>query len=49
MIATLLKEKQVDSKFRIFAFPDEPVTHGSIDELDKLYGLDAISIVSKIQ
>lgn len=49
MIATLLKEKQVECKFRIFAFPDEPVTHGSIDELDKLYGLDAISIVSKIQ
>ena len=49
MVATLLKEKQVECKFKIFAFPDEPVTHGSIDELDKLYGLDAISIVSKIQ
>ncbi len=49
MVATLLKEKQVECKFRVFAFPDEPVTHGSIDELDKLYGLDAISIVSKIQ
>ena len=49
MIATLLKEKHVECTFRIFAFPNEPVTHGSIDELDKLYGLDTISIVSKIQ
>ncbi len=49
MIATLLKEKQLDCKFKIFAFPDEPVTHGSIDELDRLYGLDTLSIVSKIK
>jgi 1-deoxy-D-xylulose-5-phosphate synthase len=48
MIATLLKEKQVECKFKIFAFPDTPITHGSIDELDKLYGLDAASIASKI-
>ena len=48
MIATLLTEKQVECRFKIFAFPDIPVTHGSIDELDKLYGLDAASIASKI-
>ncbi len=48
MIATLLEEKNVKCKFRIFAFPDTPVTHGSVDELDKLYGLDAKTIASKI-
>lgn len=48
MIATLLKENNVKCKFNIFAFPDCPVTHGSIDELDKLYGLDADTIASKI-
>ena len=48
MIATILKENQIECKFKIFAFPDSPVTHGSIDELDKLYGLDAASIASKI-
>ncbi|MCD8181376.1 MAG: 1-deoxy-D-xylulose-5-phosphate synthase [Firmicutes bacterium] len=47
-IGALLKEKQVKCKFKIFAFPDEPVTHGSTDELDKLYGLDAKTIASKI-
>ncbi len=48
MIATLLKEKDIKCKMNIFAFPDCPVTHGSIDELDKLYGLDANTIASKI-
>lgn len=48
MIATLLEEKQVECKFKIFAFPDTPITHGSVDELDKLYGLDAASIASEI-
>ncbi len=48
MIGTLLKEKQIDCKFRIFAFPDKPITHGSIDELDKLYGLDAETIANEI-
>lgn len=49
MIGTLLKEKQVECAFRIFAFPDKPVTHGTIAELDKLYGLDAVSITNKIR
>ncbi|MCI8979488.1 MAG: 1-deoxy-D-xylulose-5-phosphate synthase, partial [Clostridia bacterium] len=49
MIGTLLKEKQIDCVFKIFAFPDTPITHGTVDELDKLYGLDAVTIVSKIR
>lgn len=48
MIGTLLKEKDVACKFKIFAFPDKPITHGSIDELDKLFGMDAQSIADKI-
>lgn len=48
IIGTLLKKKQIDCKFRIFAFPDKPITHGSIAELDKLYGLDAASIAEEI-
>ena len=47
MIGTLLEENHIDCKFKIFAFPDQPITHGSIDELDKLYGLDAKTIASK--
>ncbi len=48
MIATLLEEKNISCKFKAFAFPDVPITHGSIDELDKLYGLDAKTIAEKI-
>ncbi len=47
-IGMLLKEKNVDCKFRVFAFPDTPITHGSIDELDRLYGIDAETIAAKI-
>lgn len=48
MIAVLLSEKEVNAKLKIHAFPDTPITHGSIDELDKLYGLDAKSIADGI-
>ncbi len=49
IIATVLEENRVDCAFKICALPDENVPHGTVDELDALYGLDAISIVSKIQ
>lgn len=39
-IAAVLKEKDISCKFRSFAFADTPITHGTVDELDKLYGLD---------
>jgi 1-deoxy-D-xylulose-5-phosphate synthase len=48
MIATLLSEKQINAKLKICAFPDMPITHGSIDELDKLYKMDAVSIADGI-
>lgn len=46
IIATLLSEKNIDAKMKIYAFPDTPITHGTIDELDRLYGLDTQSIVN---
>lgn len=48
-IAALLIEKGVRCSVKIFAFPDTPITHGSIDELDKLYRLDAESITEYIK
>ena len=48
MVATLLSEKQVDCKFKIYAFPDMPITHGSINELDRLYGVDAETIANEV-
>lgn len=48
-IASLLLEKNVKCTIRILAFPDTPITHGSVDELDRLYGLDAASIADSVE
>jgi 1-deoxy-D-xylulose-5-phosphate synthase len=47
-VATLLLEKQINCKFKIYAFPDTPITHGTIDELDALYGVDAKTISNEV-
>ncbi len=47
-VASLLLEKDINVKFRIYAFPDTPVVHGSVRELDKKYGLDASTIASEV-
>lgn len=36
-------------EFFEFAYPKKPITHGSCEELDKLYGLDAAGIADKIK
>ncbi len=44
------KEKLlVNTPFMIKAFPDVPVTHGSVKELDKLFKMDAESIAVSIK
>ena len=48
MIAEIIAEKNINTKFISFAFPDEPIVHGTVSELDKKYGLDSESIAQKI-
>ena len=43
-IAEILMSANIQCQFRIFAFPNEPITHGTITQLDKKYGIDAESI-----
>lgn len=43
-IADILLENGVQCKFRAFGFPLTPIVHGTIDELDKKYGMDAETI-----
>ena len=43
-IAEILLSHNISSKFKVFAFPTEPIVHGAVDELDKKYGMDAQSI-----
>ncbi len=47
-IAEALLGRNVQCRFKAFAFPNEPIVHGSVDELDKKYGMDAQSIAGSI-
>ena len=48
MIASILKEKEIECRFKIFAFPDTPIVHGSVAELDALCGVDAKTITDEV-
>lgn len=48
IIAALLMEKRINCEFKIFAFPNETIPHGTVDQLDKKYGLDAMSIAAEV-
>lgn len=43
-ISKILLTNGIHPKFRAFGFPQEPIVCGTIDELDKRYGLDAVSV-----
>lgn len=47
-IAQTLLSANVQCRFKAFAFPNEPIVHGTVDELDKKYGMDAQSIAAFI-
>lgn len=47
-IASILLEAGVNCTFKAFALPSVPIVHGTVDELDKLYGLDAKTIAAAI-
>lgn len=47
-VSSLLMENGVNAQFKIFAFPNEPIIHGSVGELDKKYGVDAKSIALEV-
>lgn len=53
-LATTVKELIVDKelkdiKFKSFAYPDEYIKHGKVNELEKLYGLDVNDIYKNIK
>lgn len=47
-IANIILSAGVDCYFRSFAFPTEPIVHGTVDELDRKYGMDADTIADTI-
>lgn len=49
IVLDYLNEKEMNTQsVKIFAYPDEFITHGSVEELYKQYGLDADSIFNEI-
>ena len=49
IISKVIAEKNKDTMVLGCAFPNTPIIHGSVDELDKHYGLDIESIYKKIK
>ena len=49
LTATALCENGVGVPILICAFPDEPIIHGAITDLDKHYGMDQESIIKRIE
>ena len=47
-IARILLENNVDCRFKAFGFPNEPIVHGTVAELDKKYGIDADTVAQYI-
>ena len=52
-LGTAVKELIVDEglqdiKFKAFAYPDEFIKHGSVPELEAIYGMDASSILNNL-
>ncbi|MBR0490628.1 MAG: 1-deoxy-D-xylulose-5-phosphate synthase [Clostridia bacterium] len=52
-LGTAIKELIVDEglqnvKFKAFAYPDEYIKHGSVPELEAIYGMDVSSILNNI-
>ncbi len=47
--ATCLCEGGIPRDMLICAFPDEPITHGSVKELDEFYKMDSSSIIKRIE
>lgn len=45
----ILEKKLKDIKLKTFAYPDEFIEHGSIDEIEKKYNLDVQSIIKSIK
>jgi len=48
MLSSSLLNMDIDFKSQTFGFRDEPIVHGTIDELDKHYGMDAESIYKRL-
>lgn len=49
LIATTISESENPKRTLICAFPDVPIIHGTVSELDKYYEMDEESIIKRIE
>lgn len=49
LISCAVTESSINTQVIPFAFPDEPIVHGTISDLDKFYGMDEDSIIKRIE
>ncbi|MCR4693573.1 MAG: 1-deoxy-D-xylulose-5-phosphate synthase [Firmicutes bacterium] len=49
LISCTIAESGIQTPLLPFAFPDAPIVQGTVDELDKFYGMDESSIVKRIE
>ncbi len=49
IISNVIAKENKDCRLLGFGFPNTPIIHGSVDELDRHYGIDAESIYKKIK
>ena len=49
LIGMMLLENDINVPFIPCAFPNEPITHGTQSQLDKLYNMDTDSIIKRIE
>ncbi|MCR4718069.1 MAG: 1-deoxy-D-xylulose-5-phosphate synthase, partial [Firmicutes bacterium] len=49
IISCAICENSINAPILPFAFPNAPIVHGTIDELDKFYGMDENSIIKRIE
>jgi len=46
--ATLIAKNGLSCKYKAFCLPDVPIQHGTVEEVDKYYGIDCMSIFENI-
>lgn len=45
----IIENELKDIKMKTFSYPDEYITHGSVDELEKIYGLEEDQIIEELK
>jgi len=48
-IAKIFSERNINSNLILCGYPDKPIEHGTVQELDRKYGMDSDSVLNRIK